>query len=121
PPPPVFPYPTLFRSYDLLDELYGNAVGQWGRYNNHVAAIIGGAVTWERYGTAPRFEPLDEARQRAAMDYLNRIAFRVPEMFLNPAILRRMEQEGVVNRIRNARGGVPRPLVTPTRPNRHSG
>ena len=108
------------KPYDLLDELYGNAVGQWGRYNNHVAAIIGGAVTWERYGTGPRFEPLDEARQRAAMDYLNRIAFRVPEMFLNPAILRRIEQEGVVNRIRNAQAGVLNSLLNPSRLNRLS-
>jgi hypothetical protein len=56
--------------------------------------------TWERYGTGPRFEPLSEAKQREAMRYLNQNAFRVPAMFLDPEILRRIEQEGVVNRIR---------------------
>ena len=106
------------KPYDLLDELYGNAVSQWGRYNGHVAAVIGGAETWERYGTGPRFEPLSEARQKEAIDYLNRVAFRVPDMFLNPEILRRIEQEGVISRIRGAQAGVLNSLLAVSRLNR---
>jgi hypothetical protein len=106
------------QNYDLLDELYGNAVSQWGRYNSHVAAVIGGAETWERYGTGPRFEPLSEARQKEAIDYLNRVAFRVPDMFLNPDILRRIEQEGVISRIRGAQAGVLNSLLAVNRLNR---
>jgi hypothetical protein len=106
------------RDYSLLNELYGNAVSQWGRYNGHVAAIIGGAETWERYGTGARFEPLSEAKQREAMRYLNENAFRVPTMFLNPEILRRIEQEGVVNRIRGAQAGVLNSLLSTNRLNR---
>jgi hypothetical protein len=108
------------QNYDLLDELYGNVVAQWGRYNGHVAAMIGGAETWERYGTGPRFEPLSEARQKDAMAYLNRVAFRVPAMFLNPDILRRIEQEGVITRIRAAQGGVLNSLLSVNRLNRLS-
>ncbi|HET9426497.1 MAG TPA: zinc-dependent metalloprotease, partial [Gemmatimonadaceae bacterium] len=37
------------QDYELLTELYNNVVQQWSRYNGHVAAIIGGAETWERY------------------------------------------------------------------------
>jgi hypothetical protein len=106
------------RDYSLLNELYGNAVSQWGRYNSHVAAIIGGAESWERYGTGPRFQPLSEAKQREAMRYLNENAFRVPTMFLNPEILRRIEQEGVVNRIRGAQAGVLNSLLSSNRLNR---
>src|SRR5690606_1626901 len=106
------------KPYDLLDELYGNALSQWGRYNGHVAAVIGGAETWERYGTGPRFEPLPQARQKEAIDYLNRVAFRVPDMFLNPDILRRIEQEGVVSRIRGAQAGVLNALLSTSRLNR---
>jgi hypothetical protein len=106
------------RDYSLLNELYGNAVSQWGRYNGHVAAIIGGAETWERYGTGPRFQPLSEAKQREAMRYLSENAFRVPAMFLNPEILRRIEQEGVVNRIRGAQSGVLNSLLSSNRLNR---
>jgi hypothetical protein len=106
------------RDYTLLNELYGQAVAQWGRYNGHVAAIIGGAETWERYGTGPRFEPLSEAKQREAMRYLNQTAFRVPAMFLDTEILRRIEQEGVVQRIRAAQAGVLSSLLAVNRLNR---
>jgi hypothetical protein len=106
------------QDYTLLNELYTNAVQQWGRYNGHVAAIIGGAETWERYGTGPRFEPLPEAKQREAMRYLTENAFRVPAMFLNPDILRRIEQEGVVTRIRGAQAGVMNSLLAVNRLNR---
>jgi hypothetical protein len=92
--------------YGLLEELYGQAVGQWGRYMRHVAALIGGALTQERYGTGRRFEPVPEARQRAAMAFLDEHAFRPPAMFLDAEILWRIEAEGAVDRIRAAQSGV---------------
>jgi hypothetical protein len=104
--------------YSLLNELYGQAVAQWGRYNGHVAAIIGGAETWERYGTGPRFEPMPATKQREAMRYLNATAFRVPAMFLDTEVLRRIEQEGVVQRIRAAQAGVLNSLLSVNRLNR---
>jgi hypothetical protein len=106
------------QDYRLLNELYGQAVAQWGRYNGHVAAVIGGAESWERYGTGPRFQPLPEARQREAVRYLNRNAFRVPAMFLDAEILRRIEQEGVVPRIRSAQASLLASLLGVTRLNR---
>jgi hypothetical protein len=106
------------RDYTLLSDLYSNVISQWGRYNGHVAAMIAGAETWERYGTGPRFEPLSEAKQREAMQYLNQNAFRVPAMFLDPQILRRIEQEGAVNRIRAAQSGVMNSLLSVNRLNR---
>jgi hypothetical protein len=93
-------------NYDELEYMYGQAVNQWGRYMGHVAAIIGGAYTQEKYGTGPRFEPLEKARQRAAVQYLSTSAFHVPEMFLNDAILRRIENEGVVARFRTQQNRV---------------
>jgi hypothetical protein len=101
--------------YSLLSDLYGNVVSQWSRYNSHVAAIIGGAETWERYGTGPRFAPLPEARQKEAIRYLDEFAFRVPVMLLNRDILTRIEQEGVVTRIRNAQGSVLNSLLSGAR------
>jgi hypothetical protein len=106
------------QDYALLNELYGQAVAQWGRYNGHVAAIVGGAETWERYGTGARFQPLSEARQREAMRYLNQNAFRVPAMFLDAEILRRIEQEGVVQRIRGAQSSLLSSLLAVSRLNR---
>jgi hypothetical protein len=93
-------------NYDELENMYGQAVGQWGRYMGHVTAIIGSAETQERYGTGPRFEPTSAERQREAMAYLAETAFQVPEMFLDPNILRRIEPAGVVERFRTQQSRV---------------
>jgi hypothetical protein len=92
--------------YTLLRELYGSTVGKWGRYNGHVAAIIGGAESQERLGTGVRFTPMPRARQQEAMRYLEANAFRVPRFLLDTQVLRRIEQEGAVARIRQAQAGV---------------
>ncbi len=94
------------QDYTLLENLYDNAVSQWGRYNAHVAAIIGSAETQERYGTGVRFSPTPKARQQQAMRYLAESAFRVPDWLLDQEILRRIEAEGVVSRVRGAQSGV---------------
>src|SRR5690606_20151535 len=79
------------RDYSLLTSMYRAAAGQWGRYMRHVAAVVGGAITQEKYGTGRRFEPVSEARQREAVPFLNTNAFQVPQMFLDPEILWRIE------------------------------
>jgi Met-zincin/Domain of unknown function (DUF5117)/Domain of unknown function (DUF5118) len=93
-------------SYDELETLYGQAVGQWGRYMGHVAAIVGSAVTQEKYGTGVRFEPTSRERQREAVEYLAETAFQVPEMFLDEGILRRIEPTGAVARFRTQQSRV---------------
>jgi hypothetical protein len=94
------------RSYEELEALYDQAVAQWGRYMGHVTAIVGGAYTQERYGTGPRFEPVPKERQREAVRYLGQAAFRVPSMFLDDEILRRIEAQGVVARFRDEQSQV---------------
>lgn len=103
------------QDYTQLDELYSNAVQQWQRYMGHVAAVIGGADTQERYGTGPRFTPVPRARQAAAMQFLRENAFTTPEMFVTPDILWRIEAEGVLSRLRTAQGNVIRSLVNSNR------
>jgi hypothetical protein len=92
--------------YTLLSELYGNTVQQWGRYSAHVAAIVGGAETQERLGTGVRFTPMPRAKQQEAMRYLQQNAFQVPGFLLNVDVLRRIEQEGAVARVRMAQANV---------------
>ena len=101
--------------YELLEELYGNAVSQWGRYMGHVAALVGGAITQEKYGTGARYEPVPRERQADAVAYLNDVAFQTPEMFVNPDILTRIESDGVVPRIRAAQSRVLRTLINSPR------
>jgi hypothetical protein len=92
--------------YSLLSELYGNTVQQWGRYSAHVAAIVGGAETQERLGTGVRFTPVPRGKQQEAMRYLEQNAFQVPSFLLNKDVLRRIEQEGAVARVRMAQANV---------------
>jgi hypothetical protein len=106
------------RDYDLLQELYQNVISQWGRYNGHVAALVGSAETQERYGTGPRFEPVSEARQRDAVRFLGENAFRVPDWLIDPEILRRIEAAGIVGRVRQAQAGVLNSLLGTSRLNR---
>lgn len=103
------------QDYELLEELYNNAVSQWGRYMGHVAALVGGAITQERYGTGPRYDPVPRDRQEEAVSYLNEVAFQTPDMFVNPEILTRIEAEGVVPRIRTAQSRVLRSLLNGAR------
>ncbi|HET9440693.1 MAG TPA: zinc-dependent metalloprotease [Longimicrobiales bacterium] len=101
--------------YRLLSDLYGNVVAQWGRYNAHVAASIGGAETFERYGTGERFVPLSAARQREAMRYLEQNSFTVPAWLIDRNVIRRIEQEGVITRIRSAQAAVLNSLLATQR------
>jgi hypothetical protein len=104
--------------YSLLRELYNGAIGQWGRYNGHVASIIGGAYTQERYGTGVRFEPVSRVESQRALRYLSEHAFQVPRMFLDQEILRRLESDGVVSRFSNTQAGVFNTLLNEARLNR---
>jgi hypothetical protein len=105
-------------NYDELQTLYNSALGQWGTYMNHVAAIVGAAYTQEKYGTGERYRPVEKARMREAVRYLNATSFQVPQMFLDPAILRRIENEGVVERIRARQAAVVNSLLGVARMNR---
>jgi hypothetical protein len=102
-------------SYSELNTLYGQAVGQWGRYMGHVTAVVGGAYTQETYGRGPRFTPVERTRQQEAVRYLNTNAFQVPEMFLARDILRRIEQDGVVERFRTQQSRVLGTLLSQAR------
>ncbi len=89
---------------DDLESLYNSLLGQWSTEMTHVTNIVGGAETRERYGTqpGPRFIPLSRSRQRGAMQFLNENAFRTPAYLLDDRVLRRIEPEGALDRIRSA-------------------
>jgi len=102
-------------SYELLEELYGEAVAQWSRYMGHVAAVVGGADTQELYGRGERFYPLDREPQEEAVSFLRERALQTPDILIRPDVLRRIEAEGVVNRIRDAQRSVLGALLSASR------
>lgn len=91
-----------------LNEVYGRLIGQWRTEMGHVANIVGGAETQEKYGNqmGARFTPFPRERQRNAITFLNENVFRTPAFFLDPAILRRLEPDGAMARIRTAQTSI---------------
>ncbi|MDA1260656.1 MAG: zinc-dependent metalloprotease, partial [Planctomycetota bacterium] len=87
--------------YSLLENMYGELVGQRNRELMHVANVVGGVVRsnlW--YGDADAvFQPLPRERQKAAVAFLNRHAFQVPQSLLQPDLLQRLQADGVSQRI----------------------
>ncbi|MBZ5551250.1 MAG: zinc-dependent metalloprotease [Acidobacteriia bacterium] len=103
--------------YDDLEELYGRMLGQWTLEMNHVAAIVGGFNTQEKYigQDGVIFQPLPRDHQAAAVKFLNDNAFMTPSFFIKQDILRRIEPVGVIDRVRNAQRSILNSLMNPAR------
>ncbi len=103
-----------------LSRVYGRVLGQWSLEMGHVTAIVGGNDSKQVHGGQPgvRFTPVPKARQAAAVKFLLDNGFNVPKWALNPEILRRIEPDGAVTRIRTAQGRIMTALLTPARLNR---
>lgn len=94
------------RNYDDLDELYGELIGQWSRYVNHVITNIGG-VYMERLTTDQSgdiYRPVDKSYQQKAMQFMVDNAFSTPEWLLDAEILRNIEHAGAIERIQSLQG-----------------
>jgi hypothetical protein len=94
--------------YDDMAEIYGRVLGQWVTEMNHVAAIIGGVDTQEKYAgqDGVNFTPLPKRRQAQAVAFLNQNAFQTPTFLIRPEILRKIEPIGVLTRIQKAQTAV---------------
>ncbi|MCL4814494.1 MAG: zinc-dependent metalloprotease [Vicinamibacteraceae bacterium] len=101
---------------DLAD-LYRRLVGQWATELRHVVAVVGGVDSWQRHGgqTGVRFEPLPKARQVEAVKFLHTTAFATPAFLLDPAILRRLEPAGAIDRVRTTQQSLLANLLSPAR------
>jgi hypothetical protein len=90
--------------YADLQLLYDRLVNQWATELNHVASIVGAAESQEKMANQDgvRFRPLPRARQQEAVRFLNENAFRTPTFFMDEQILRRIEVQGALTRIRTA-------------------
>jgi len=99
---------TPTENYDDLGELYGRLIGQWRTELGHVANIVGGSETQEKYGSQQgvRFTPVSRARQADAVRFLNENAFATPTFFLDEDILRKIEPSGRVARIVQAQSSL---------------
>ena len=106
--------------FDDLAELYSRMLGQWTLEMNHVAAIVGGFNTQQKYAgqSGVIFVPVPRERQKLAVRFLQENAFAPPMWAVDPQILRRIEPVGVLSSIRNAQNTVLSNLLSSARFNR---
>lgn len=90
------------KNYDELAELYGNVVGQFNRYTGHVVSNVGGI--YEYYKTADQegavYTHVEKEKQKRAVAFLNEQLFATPSWLVDAEILSRIQQDGLVERMR---------------------
>ena len=88
--------------YDDLQELYNNVIAQYNRYTGHVTSNVGGV--YEHYKTSDQdgavYTHVSLDKQQRAIKFLNEQLFNTPEWLIDPAILSRIEEDGIVDRIK---------------------
>jgi uncharacterized protein DUF4953/uncharacterized protein DUF5117/uncharacterized protein DUF5118 len=94
--------------FDVLAELYGRQIGQFRTELGHVANLVGGMNSQEKYGDqpGPRFTPVPKARQQQAMKFIAENGFQTPTWLIDTDILRKIEPDGEVTRIVNAQAAL---------------
>ena len=104
-------------TYEDLAELYGRMLGQWVLELNHVAAIVGGFNSQEKYvgQEGVVYVPVPKQHQAEAVRFLVDNAFATPTWAVDRDILRRIEPIGVLSRVRNAQSGVMNNLLSSAR------
>jgi hypothetical protein len=99
---------TAGEDYSDLEELYGELLGQWNRYVNHVVSLIGGVhidtKTADEVGAV--YEAVPRARQEAALEFLRTQVFVTPLWLNNPEILERIGPVGAAGSLSGRQGRV---------------
>ena len=94
--------------FDDLKELYNTILSQWRLEMGHVAVIVGGLDSQEKYSgqSGVIFTPVTRQRQQAAVRFLNQNAFRAPTFLIQQEILRRIQPSGVLDEIRGIQSSI---------------
>ena len=89
-------------TYDEMEYIYGQILGQFRRYMGHVATNIGGV--YQFYKTADQdgavYTHVDKNHQKACLSFLNEHLFETPYWMIDKDILNKIEYAGTLNRIR---------------------
>lgn len=84
--------------FEGLRTIYQEVVGQFSRYNGHVAKFVGGIMetpkTQEQSG--PVYELVSKAKQKEAVSFLNKQLFATPTWLIDQQIFDRTGQSGLM-------------------------
>ena len=90
-------------TYDELEYMYNQVLGQFRRYMGHVANNIGGV--YQYYKTADQdgavYTHVSKEHQKACVNFLNNHLFNTPYWMIEKDILNKIEFAGMTNRIRS--------------------
>lgn len=90
-------------TYTELGYMYGQVLGQFGRYMGHVSNNIGGI--YQYYKTSDQdgavYTHVKKSYQQNCMNFLQNQLFETPEWMINKEILNKIEFAGITNRIRS--------------------
>ena len=90
-------------TYNELGYMYGQVLGQFGRYMGHVSNNIGGI--YQYYKTSDQdgavYTHVKKSRQQNCMNFLHNQLFETPKWTINKEILNKIEFAGITNRIRS--------------------
>ena len=90
------------KTYDDLNELYNNVIGQWNRYNGHVRNNVGGIYenlkTYDQKGSV--YSVVPKSRQKRALAWLNENTFKTPKWLLNMDVLNLVDGGSSIEKIR---------------------
>jgi hypothetical protein len=99
----ILPSAAVYPGSDngLLEHLYNATLRQWHTEVKRVIAMIGGFHVQYKLGSqsGPVYTPVRAAEQRAAMKFLDRAAFRVPQWLLVPEIAHRVMPTDIGSRV----------------------
>ncbi|MEJ2538856.1 MAG: zinc-dependent metalloprotease [Gemmatimonadota bacterium] len=108
---------TPGQDYGDLSELYGELLGQWYRYMNHVVTLVGGAYvdlkSTEQAG--PVFDGVPRERQEGALAFLSEQVFETPVWLHNREILDRIGPVGQVQTLGGRQAAILGNLMDPRR------
>jgi hypothetical protein len=90
------------KDYNQIKDLYGQVFKQFRLYIGHVTANIGGVIeiskTQDQRDAV--YNHVNREQQIEAMEFLEEYLFQTPEWLINQPLARKIEADGMVNRIK---------------------
>ncbi len=109
--------------YENLSVMYNAAVSQYTRYMGHVLKNVGGVYespkSVEQVGEVV-YEPTPKAKQKEALDFLNKQLFETPEWLVNKDILNMINNPVSSDMVTNVQVNILNSLLSVNRLNRMS-